>query len=72
VVDEIETGEIIDRAIVRTEAIGSDSTNRECLQEMDDRNVTELAVVDSENTFVNIVTQDAIIRKLMSSALSEV
>lgn len=72
VVDEIETGDIIHRATVRTDAIGNDSTNRECLQEMDDRDVTELAVVDSEKNFVNIVTQDAIIRKLMSSALSEV
>lgn len=72
VVHEIETGEITDRPIVRTDAIRSDSTNKECLQKMDDREVDELAVVNSDKSFVGVITQNAIIRKLMSSALRDV
>jgi len=70
VVSEIETCEITNRAVVRTNAIRSDSTNEECLRETNDRDVDELAVIDAQKTFVGVVTQDAVIRTLMSSALS--
>jgi len=72
VVEAIESGEIVDSEIVRTNAIGSHDTNRECLREMSDKDVSELAVVNSNDQFVNIITQDAIVRTIMSSALSEV
>lgn len=71
VIDEIETDEITDREIVRTDAIGSDTTNRDCLRKMDAGDVTELAVIGSDEQFVGVVTQDAIIRNLMSSAIKE-
>lgn len=72
VVGEIESGVITDRPIVRTEAIRSDRTNEECLRTMDELNVDQLAVVDADGTFVGVVHQDAIIRRLVSSALTEV
>ncbi len=72
VVDEIESGEILDRGIVRTGSIPSDSTNEDGLRAMDARDIDEMAVVNPDGRFVGVVTQDAIIRKLMSSALTEV
>lgn len=72
VVDEIETREITNHAVVRTNSIRSDSTNKECLQEMDNRDIDELAVVNTQETFVGVITQDAIIRTLINSILSEV
>ena len=72
IVGELESGHITDRPIVRTEAIRSDRTNEECLRTMDELNVDQLAVLDANGAFVGVVRQDAIIRRLVSSALTEV
>lgn len=72
VVEKIENREILDMEIVHTESIKSDSSNEECLRAMDDYDVNELAVVDSDGKFTGVVTQDEIIRKLVSSAITEV
>lgn len=72
VVAEIESGEIVDNEVVYTQSIHRNSTNEECLRAMNAHRVDELAVVDSDGRFVGVMTQDAIIRELMSSAIASV
>jgi hypothetical protein len=72
VTDELESGVILTRDGVITASVSSESTNRETLRKMDQRNISELAVVDSANQFVGVITQDEIVRKLLSSAVRAV
>jgi Mg/Co/Ni transporter MgtE len=72
VTDELESGVILTRDGVITASVSSESTNRETLRKMDQRNLSELAVVDSANQFVGVITQDEIVRKLLSSAVRAV
>lgn len=71
IVEKIENRKILDLEIVHTKSIKIDSTNKECLLAMEDHAVTELAVVNSDGKFKGIVAQNDIIRKLMSSAITE-
>lgn len=72
IVEKIENRKILDLEIVHTESIKSDSTNEDCLRAMEEHDVNELAVVNSDGKFKGVVTQDDIVRKLMSSAITEV
>lgn len=72
VIDEIETGEILARPGVNSGAVSQDSSHRATLQEMDRQQVDELAVLDSNERFVGVVTQDELVRKLLAEAIREV
>jgi CBS domain-containing protein len=72
VIEELENGNILNRSIVRTVSIRGDSTNVECLRAMNDHQISELAIVNSEGKFTGVITQDSIIRKLVLSAISEI
>lgn len=71
-VAEIESGEILTRPAVNTASIPQDSSKRAALQEMDRLRVNELAVLDPNGRFVGVVTQEEIVRNLLSEAIQEV
>jgi len=72
VVREIETGDVLARPAVHTAAIPHESSNRAALQEMDRLGVDEVAVLNPNDRFVGVVTQDELVRKLLTEAIREV
>lgn len=70
-VAEIETGSILARPTVNTAAIPNDSSNKTALQEMNRRHIDEVAILDSSGRFVGVVSQDEIVRKLLTNAIRE-
>jgi CBS domain-containing protein len=71
VVEELETGDILNRSVMHREWITDDITNMDALDEMEEQNIDKLAVVDDEHSFVGVVTQDEIVRKILVGAIRE-
>lgn len=62
--DRIESRTVLEIAGVVTETITPDATNVDALEKMGD-NVTKLAVVDDDEEFTGVITQDAISRGIL-------
>lgn len=71
-IDDVETGDVLGEPAVNTAAVPQDSSNKAALQEMDRRRVDEVAVLSPNDRFVGVVTQDELVRKLLTEAIQEV
>jgi hypothetical protein len=71
IVNEIESGSILNRPEVNRTKIAQSVSNREALSIMDREGCNELVVVDSSNKFIGVITQDAIVRKVLGKALQK-
>ncbi len=71
-VTEIETGSILARPTVNTGAIPADASNKAALEEMNRLGVDGVALLDPNGQFVGVVTQDQIVRTLLTNAIQEV
>lgn len=66
IIDEIESGTILTRSKMKKKCIAVDSSNSEALDKMEQEDINELAVLDSSEQFVGIVTQENLVRKLLT------
>jgi hypothetical protein len=71
VVDELETGSIMNHRNTLKGSIKINSSNRETLSAMEKANVNELAVVDNAYRFAGIINQEQIVRKILSKIVRE-
>jgi hypothetical protein len=71
VIEDIENGRILENPRVVTSSIPVNATNRQALTEMDRRELNRIAVVDLRGAFIGVLTQDEIIRKIMTKMLEE-
>jgi hypothetical protein len=67
----IESGTILDDPRVTTEAVGTEETNYKALQRMNEVNHNILAVVDGNNNFRGIISQEQIIRDVLTTLFEE-
>lgn len=72
VVEELGSGAILDRALVRTASVPRAATTRETLERMDRKGLDEVAVVDGRGAFVGVVTRDRIVQRVLSGTLLDV
>lgn len=72
VVDELGSGAILDRALVRTASVPQEATTRETLERMDREGLDEVAVVDDRGGFVCVLTRDRIVQRVLSGTLLDV
>lgn len=72
VVDELGSGAILDRALVRTASVPREATTRETLERMDREGLDEVAVVDDRGAFVGVVTRERIVQRVLSGTLLDV
>lgn len=72
VVEELGSGAILDRALVRTASVPREATNRETLERMDREGLDEVAVVDDRGAFVGVVTRDRIVQRVLSGTMLDV
>lgn len=71
IVQNLESGQILkDPRVIRNSAQLT-STNKQALKEMDKANSSMLPVVDREGKFIGIVTQEEIVRKILTRVLRE-
>jgi len=71
IVEQIETGRILQNDTVIQGFIHKDTTNKKALDKMDSLNSNELAVVDKVNRFVGTITQEEIVRKILTKVIRE-
>jgi CBS domain-containing protein len=70
-IKSIESGAILDDPRVTTEAVGTEATNYKALQRMNEVNHNTLAVVDGNNNFRGIISQEQIIRDVLIALFEE-
>ena len=71
IVQKLESGQILkDHRVIRN-SVQITSTNKQALSEMDRVNVNMLPVVDHEGKFIGVVTQEEIVRKILTKVLRE-
>jgi CBS domain-containing protein len=70
-IKSIESGTILDDPRVTTEAVGTEATNYKALQRMNKVNHSTLAVVDGNNNFRGIISQEQIIRDVLIALFEE-
>lgn len=68
---DIESGAILDAAGTITTSIPRGSTTQEALQAMHDTNETKLAVVDDNQQFLGVLTQDRLARGMLLKLFRE-
>lgn len=71
-VPALESGRILEREGVNRASVRSDQSNQRALAVMDTWDVDELAVTDDAGTFVGVVTQDEIVRRMLAETIREV
>jgi hypothetical protein len=71
VVPLLEDGRILELPKVVTAFVPVGSTNQQALAEMDRVDANTLAVVDQREEFVGIITQDEIVRKVLTKVMRE-
>lgn len=71
-VAELGSGEILDRAFVNLAFTTVRSSNKDALDQMNDYQVSELAVVDTNQEFVGVVTENEIVREILSAVLEKI
>lgn len=62
---------ILDHKSVIEESVEQDSSNEDALKRMVARGINELAVVNSNDEFIGVVTQDEIVRNILSSIITD-
>jgi CBS domain-containing protein len=72
IIDEIESGTILTRSKMKKKCIAVDSSNSEALDKMEQEDINELAVLDSSEQFVGIVTQENLVRKLLTDVIRQI
>lgn len=72
IVPAIENGTILNEQGVKRESIETNLTNREVLDLMERKNINELAVVDQSGRFIGTITQEQIVRKVLSKIIREI
>lgn len=72
IVQKIENGEILEDPRVIKNFIKITSTNKQALYEMDKMSANILPVVDGEIKFIGILTQEGLVRKILTKVLREV
>lgn len=71
VVNDLETGQILNHSDVTTHSINLGESNKTALNLMDKTNNSRLAVIDSRGRFIGVTTQDEIVRKILSKVIRE-
>lgn len=71
-INEIENGDIRTQPMVNRAHIPRDSSIKAALQEMDRLQVNEVAVLNPNERFIGVVTQEELVRKLLAEAIQEV
>jgi CBS domain-containing protein len=71
-VSDLESGRVLQQKGVKKDSIRMTFTNKQTLDTMENKNINELAVVDESNRFVGIVTQEEIVRKILTKIMREV
>lgn len=71
IVQKLENGQILKAPRVIKNLIRITSTNKQALNEMERANLNMLPVIDSEEKFVGVVTQEEIVRKILTRVLRE-
>lgn len=71
IVEQIETGGILENASIIQGFIHKDTNNKKALDKMDSLNSNELAVVDKNDRFVGTITQEEIVRKILAKVIRE-
>lgn len=71
IVAQLESGRIQQYPRVVTASIPLGATNQQALSEMERLDTNVLAVVDRHEKFVGVITQEEIVRKILSKALRE-
>ena len=72
VIAEIESGKILSRESVNKNSITRERSNQDVLNAMDEWDVVELAVVDEERRFIGVITQEEIVRDMLTRAFRDV
>lgn len=72
IVQKIESGAILEDPRVINNFIKITSTNKQALYEMDKMSDNILPVVDGERKFIGIVTQEGLVRKILTKVLRDV
>lgn len=70
-VGDIEAGDVLTHAAVVTRSIPTGSSRKRALREMNRVNGSLLAVVDDTGRYAGVVTQDGIVRELLTDLLRE-
>lgn len=71
IVQKLESGKILkDHRVIR-KSVQITSTNKQALNEMDRANVNMLPVVDRKGKFIGVVTQEEMVRKILTRVLRE-
>lgn len=68
-IGDIESGDIVDHAGVITERIAAGASKKEGLHRMKEVDRSMLAVVDEAGKFAGVVTQDGLVREVLSDLL---
>ena len=66
IVKQMENAEILQVPNVITSFVKSSATNKNALEMMASDNINELAVVDESGCFIGVITQEEIVRKILS------
>ena len=70
-VEQIETGAIVQHPAVIRGSIARTATNRQALRRMDALDLNELAVLDAHDQFAGTITQEEIVRKILANVIRE-
>ena len=71
IVQELESGDILTYESINKNLIHINTTNKQALDAMESKNVNELAVVDESNRFVGVITQEEIVRKVLTKIIRQ-
>ena len=71
IVEELESGFILEHPNVLRAKVDKSSTNRKALSIMEASNINKLAVVDADHRFIGVVTQDEIVRRILARVIKE-
>lgn len=71
IVPKLENGDILNDPRVIKNTIQVNATNKQALNEMEKASVNILSVVDQEGEFIGVVTQEELVRKILSKVLQE-
>ncbi|MEJ2055232.1 MAG: hypothetical protein P8X42_15050 [Calditrichaceae bacterium] len=67
----IESGDVMNLPGIRKGSIRKNAKNKQALAKMDALNITELAVVDEKDRFLGTLSQDEIVRKVLSGIIRD-
>lgn len=70
-VQKLESGDILNYERINKNFIHINTTNKQALDVMESKNVNELAVVDESNRFVGVITQEEIVRKVLTAIIRQ-